>query len=152
LPLDVPDLPTDRMVAPAELNPEGHHHAGNVTAAEDGVASSHCDERSDRVVDVTDEGADFRVPRLSDPVDDTEGEVFLAGEEVVQGTSRVAGLGGNSFEDQVGVPIPREAARRCFQQGVPGVGAALRLRPSRSTPDGRCGQRHASQPTDMNVC
>src|SRR5215510_5975180 len=43
LPPDLIDLPSHRMVLPAELHPEGHHHAGHVVAAEDCVAPGHRD-------------------------------------------------------------------------------------------------------------
>ena len=102
LPLDFTDLPSDRMVvAPAELNSEGHHHTSDVAAAENRVAPGHRYERADRVRDVADQRAHFRVPGLPDPFRHRQREVLFAGEEVVQGTSRVTGLRRHSLQDQV---------------------------------------------------
>ena len=39
------DLAPDRMILTAELHPQRHHHAGNVSAAEDGVTARQRDQR-----------------------------------------------------------------------------------------------------------
>jgi len=149
LPLDFTDLPSDRMVEPAELNPEGHRDASDVAAAEDRVAPGHRDERADRVRDVADQRADFRVPGLPDPLHHCQCEVLFAGEQMVQGTSRVTGLRCHSLQDQVGVPVAGEAARRCLQQGALGLGAPVGLGPSSGLGRGRF---HVASHTDTYVC
>ena len=137
------------MVLRAELDPEGDHHAGDVAAAEDRVAPGHRDERANRVRDIAEQRPHLRIPGLPDPFHHRQCEVLFAGKQVVQGASRVAGLRCHSLQDQAGVPVAGEAARRGLQQGAMGLGAPVSLGPSSGL--GR-GTGQVDSHTDMSVC
>jgi hypothetical protein len=115
------------------------------------MAPGDGEERGDRVGPRVEERADLGVPGLPDPLHDGQRELLLAGEEVVERAAGVSRLRGHAFEDQVGVPVLRQAAGGRLQQGVPGAGAPFGL-----APPGRLGRRrgrsHMDSHTDMHVC
>ena len=60
-------------------------------------------------------------------LDDSQREVLLTVELVIQRAPRVARVAGHLFERQIAVPVPRDSLCRSFEEGGTGGGAALRL-------------------------
>lgn len=88
------------MVLPSELDSQGHHHASHVTAAVDGMAPRHGDQRIDGVGLFGTEPAHLGIPGLLDPLHHRQRQVFLVGEQAVQRAACVARL--------VGYPLQRQ--------------------------------------------
>src|SRR2546421_5099793 len=115
------------MVLTAELEPQRHHDAGNVSPAVDGVTARQRDQRSDRIALLLDRRAHLPPPRLVDPLEYRQGQILLALELVIQGAARVARLTRHLFEHQVAVAVAGEAPRGRLEQRASRAGAALSL-------------------------
>src|SRR6266498_3665320 len=121
------------MILTAELHPERHHHAGNVSAAEDGVAARQCDQRRHWIGVTLCQLTHLVPPRLVDPVDHCKGQILLVLELVIQGAARVARLARHLFEHQVAVAVTGETLRGRLQQRAAGARAPLDLRRTPAT-------------------
>ena len=115
------------MVLAGELHPQRHHDAGDVAAAEDGVAVCQRKQLGDRVGLLRGGLADLAQPVLVDPLEHGEREVLLVVELVIQRAARVTGLARDLLEHEVAVAVAREAARGGFEQRAARACAALSL-------------------------
>ena len=145
------DRPPNGMILPAKFDAEGRHDAGDVTATEDGVAPRHGDERADWVGVIGEPIAHFRVPGLLDPRHHRQRQILLVGEEVIQGSARIAGLACHALQHQVGVPVAGQPTCRCLQQRAPRPGAPIGLGRPTLLRGGLCC-RHLAPHTCMCVC
>src|SRR4029453_12870879 len=115
------------MVLAAELDPEGHHDAGDVSAAVDGVTAGQREQRGDRIRLLLGRRPYLAPPGLVDPVEDRQGQVLLVLELVVEGAAGVAGLARHLFEHQVAVAVAGQAPGSRLQQRGPRPRTALSL-------------------------
>ncbi len=122
------DLAPDRMILTAELYPQRHHHAGNVSAAEDGVTARQRNQRRHGIGMALRQLTHLVPPRLVDPVDHCKGQILLVLELVIQGAARVARLARHLFKHQVAVAVAGDALRGRLQQRAAGARAPLDLR------------------------
>jgi len=81
------ELASDRMVLTAELDPEGHRNAGDISSAQDGVTARHREYRSDGIGFVVGYFAYLALPRLVGPVQYGEGQILLVLELVIEGAA-----------------------------------------------------------------
>src|SRR6266508_4417261 len=137
------------MVLTAELEPQRHRDAGNVSSAVDGVTARQRDQRSDRIGLLVDQPTHLAPPRLVDPLEHRPGQILLVLELVIHGAARVAGLARYLLEHKVAVAVTGEAPRGRLEQRAPracaplGLGCALSCR--RLSLRARCN-------TYMHVC
>jgi hypothetical protein len=115
------------MVLAAELDPEGHHDAGDVASAVDGVTAGQRQQRGDRIRLLLGRCTHLAPPGLVDPVEDRQGQIFLVLELVVEGAAGIASLAGHLFEHQVAVAVAGQASCGRLQQRGPRPRAALSL-------------------------
>jgi hypothetical protein len=115
------------MVLAAELDPERHHDAGDVSSAVDGVAAGQREQRGDRIGLLLGRRTDLAPPGLVDPLEDRQGQLLLVLELMIEGTARVAGLARHVFEHQVAVAVAGQAPRGRLQQRGARTRAALSL-------------------------
>jgi hypothetical protein len=74
---------------PSELDAQGQHHAGDVAAAEDGVAAGDGEQRTDGVALRARRACDLPPPRLVDTIEPRPARGLLVAELVVQRAPRV---------------------------------------------------------------
>src|ERR1700724_1218363 len=115
------------MVLPAELEPERHRDASNVSPAVDGVTTRQGDQRTDRIGLFVHQPTDFAPPRLVDPLDHSSGQILLVLELVIEGAACVARFARYLFEHEVAVAVAREAPRGRLKQRAPRASAPLSL-------------------------
>jgi hypothetical protein len=120
-------LARDRVVPAAELEPQRHHHAGDVAAAEDRVPARQRDQRGGRVGLPVDRRAHLAPPGLVHPPEHSQRQVLLAPELVVEGAAGVARLLSHLLEHQVAVAAARQASCGRLEQGAPRPGTSLGL-------------------------
>jgi hypothetical protein len=122
------EVTPDGVILTAELEPEGHRHAGDVAPAVNGVAARESEQRSSRIGLLVDEPADLLSPCLVDPIDHRQGEILLVPELVIERSAGVAGLARHFLQVEVAVAVARESARGSLEQGAARAPAPLRLR------------------------
>ena len=124
---DLLDLPPDRMLLAAELDPQGHHHAGDVSPAEDGVSPRQGEQLGDRIGLLPGGLTDVAHPVLIDPVDHRQRKVGLVLELVIERAARVARLAGHLLEPQVAVAVAGQPPGGRLEECASRAGAPLRL-------------------------
>ncbi len=121
------DHAADRIVPAAELDPQRHHRAGDVSPTVHGVSARHHEQAHRRVGLVLGQRTHLRPPGFVDPLQHRERQVFLALELVIEGAARIAGVARHLLQYEVGVAVTGQTARGGLEQGAARACAALGL-------------------------
>ena len=115
------------MVLAAELDPQRHHDAGDVSPAEDSVTARHGDQLSDRIGLLRGRVAHLADPVLVNPIEHGQGEILLVLELVVERSAGVSRLARHPFQDEVAVAVAGQLLGGGGEQGAARARAAVRL-------------------------
>src|SRR5215211_669456 len=118
------------MVLAAELDPQRHHDAGDVSPAKDRVTAGQGDQLSDRIWLLLGRLAHLAHPVLVHPLEHRQGQVLLVPELVIERSAGIAGLARNSFQVEVAVAVVGEPPRGRLEQGATRTRASIRLPPA----------------------
>jgi hypothetical protein len=113
------------VVLAAELDPQRHPEACDVSPAVDGVAARQRNQGSDRIGLPVDQRTYLALPVLVDPPEHGERQVLLVLELVIQGAARVARIPRNLFEREIAVAVTGKVPRGGLEQCAARTGAAL---------------------------